>query len=231
MQADLSALFWIVATLGCYGLARVVNHRINAWWTSPLLVTCGLCLALVAGLHTGYRDYMRGGRWLLLLLGPATMAFALPIYEQRALIRRYWPTLLLGVACGCLLALGGAWLVSGWLGLPQALRLSLLPRSFTTPFAMAFAADVGGSPDLAAVCVIATGILGASLGSLLLHVLPLHTAFARGAMLGMGAHGAGVAKAREIGAEEEAVAGLVMILAGVTCALLGPLISLLEAAA
>ena len=79
---------------------------------------------------------MRGGHWLLLLLGPATEAFALPIYEQRALIRRAWPTLLVGVTCGCLLALGGGWLLSGWLGLPHALRLSLLPRSFTTPFAM-----------------------------------------------------------------------------------------------
>jgi putative effector of murein hydrolase len=108
------------------------------------------------------------------------------------------------------------------------MRLSLLPRSFTTPFAMAFASEVGGSPDLAAVCVIATGVIGASLGSVLLSVLPLRSSFARGAMLGMGAHGAGVAKAREIGAEEEAVAGLVMILAGVGCALLGPLLSLLQ---
>jgi putative effector of murein hydrolase len=228
MPADLSALFWIVATLGCYALAKGLNRLYPAWWTAPLLLTCALCLVLALCLHTGYGEYMRGGRFLLMLLGPATVAFALPIYEQRQLIRRYWSTLLLGVFFGCVLALGGVWLVSGWLDLPQVLRLSLLPRSFTTPFAMAFAKDVGGSPDLAAVCVIATGVIGASLGSLLLQVLPLHTSFARGAMLGMGAHGAGVAKAREIGAEEEAVAGLVMILAGVSCALLGPLISLLE---
>ena len=76
--------------------------------------------------------------------------------------------------------------------------------------------------------VIATGILGASLGGMLLKVLPLRTALARGAMLGMGAHGAGVARALEAGEEEGAVAGLVMILAGVTCALIGPAISLLE---
>lgn len=228
MRADLTALFWIVATLGCYALARLCNRRLRAWWTSPLLLTCVLCLGLALGLHTGYGEYMRGGRFLLALLGPATVAFALPIYEQRDLIRRTWPTLLVGVAFGCGLALSGVWLLSGWLELPRELRLSLLPRSFTTPFAMAFARDVGGSPDLAAVCVIATGVIGASLGSVLLQVLPLRTSFARGAMLGMGAHGAGVAKAREIGAEEEAVAGLVMILAGVSCALLGPLVALLQ---
>jgi len=228
MSDSHTAVFWLVATLAAYVLSRVANHYVRTWWTSPLLLSCVLCLGLTVLLHAGYREYMRGGQWLLLLLGPATVAFALPIYEHRLLLRRHWPTLIVGVGFGCLLAFGGAWLLSGILGLPEGMRLSVLPRSFTTPFAMAFAADVGGAPDLAAVCVIVTGVLGASLGGMLLKILPLRSALARGAMLGMGAHGAGVARAREIGDEEGAVAGLVMILAGVTCALVGPAISLLE---
>ncbi|BAH74258.1 LrgB family protein [Solidesulfovibrio magneticus] len=228
MSANHSALFWLAATLAAYVVSRVARHYVRAWWTSPLLLTCVLCLGLTIVLHAGYSEYMRGGQWLLLLLGPATVAFAVPIYEHRALIKRHWPTLAVGVAVGCGLAFGGGWLLSGLLGLSQEMRLSLLPRSFTTPFAMDFAREVGGAPDLAAVCVIATGILGASLGGMLLKVLPLRTALARGAMLGMGAHGAGVARALEAGEEEGAIAGLVMILAGVTCALIGPAISLLE---
>ena len=229
MSVNHSALFWLAATLAAYVVSRVARHYVRAWWTSPLLLTCVLCLGLTIGLHAGYSEYMRGGQWLLLLLGPATVAFAVPIYEHRALIKRHWPTLAVGVTVGCGLAFGGAWLLSGLFGLSQEMRLSLLPRSVTTPFAMAFAREVGGAPDLAAVCVIATGILGASLGGMLLKVLPLRTALARGAMLGMGAHGAGVAKAREIGEEEGAVAGLVMVLAGVTCALVGPAVALLGA--
>ncbi len=227
MHVDMIAFFWITATCFCYLFARVVHGRVGAWWTSPLLVACAFCLILALSLHTSYRDYMQGGKWLLMLLGPATVAFALPIYEQRALLRKHWSTLLFGVAFGCILAIGGTWLMSGWLGLSHGLRLSMLPRSFTTPFAMAFAKDVGGSPDLAAVCVIATGVLGASLGGILLRILPLQSSFARGVMFGMGAHGAGVAKAREFGKEEEAVAGLVMVLAGVTCALLGLAVTLI----
>ena len=228
MSVEHPGLFWFTATLAAYVVSRIVHHYTKSFLTSPLLLTCVPCLALTVGLHTSYREYMRGGQWLLLLLGPATVAFALPIYEHRAILRRHWPTLVLGVGFGCALAFGGAWLLSGLLDLPRDVRLSVLPRSFTTPFAMAFAKDVGGAPDLAAVCVIATGILGASLGGMLLKVLPLRCALARGAMLGMGAHGAGVARARELGDEEGAVAGLVMILAGVTCALLGPAVALFE---
>ena len=220
MFASYTTLFWLAATLAAYVLSRIAHHYLRAWWTSPLLLTCVLCLSLTVVLHTGYREYMRGGQWLLL--------FAVPIYEHRALIRRHWPTLAVGVGFGCLLAFGGSWLLSGLLGLPAGMRLSVLPRSITTPFAMDFAKQVGGAPDLAAVCVIATGVLGASLGGMLLKVLPLRSALARGAMLGMGAHGAGVARALEEGEEEGAIAGLVMILAGVTCALLGPAIALLE---
>ncbi|WP_419784877.1 LrgB family protein [Pseudodesulfovibrio sp.] len=228
MSTNVSALFWIAATCALFYLSRVTHRRMGAWWSSPLLMTGVTCVGLVLILHASYGDYMRGGHWLLMLLGPATVAFALPIYEHRALMRRHWPTLIFGLLCGSLLAFGGTWLVSGWLGLSDGLRLSILPRSFTTPFAMAFATDVGGSPDLAAVCVILTGVLGASIGGFLLRVLPLRSSFARGMMFGMGAHGAGVARAREVGAEEEAVAGLVMVLAGVTCSLLGLALSFLR---
>ncbi|UJX42890.1 LrgB family protein [Desulfovibrio sp. JY] len=227
MFAEHPAIFWFTATLAAYVLSRIAYHYVKAWWTSPLLLACVLCLGLTVVLHVSYREYMRGGQWLLMLLGPTTVAFALPIYEQRALLRRHWPPLAMGVFFGCLLAFGGSWLLSGLLGLPEGMRLSVLPRSVTTPFAMAFAKEVGGAPDLAAVCVIVTGVLGASFGGMILKILPLRSALARGAMLGMGAHGAGVARAREIGDEEGAVAGLVMILAGVTCALIGPAVAML----
>ena len=58
MPADASALFWIVATLACYALAKLCNRRFRTWWTSPLLLTCVLCLALALCLHAGYGEYM-----------------------------------------------------------------------------------------------------------------------------------------------------------------------------
>jgi predicted murein hydrolase (TIGR00659 family) len=210
-----AAFIWSIATVALYAFARCLYRRWPFWWTSPLAMTPVLLLALVLSLHVSYREYIRGTHWLVTLMGPATVAFAAPIYEQRILIRRHWPILLAGVAVGSLAAIGSGWMLASAFGLSDILRVSLLPRSMTTPFAMAVSQDIGGAPDLTAVFVATTGVFGAVIGELILHCLPLRSALARGALFGMGAHGAGVAKARELGPEEGAIAGLVMVMAGV----------------
>ena len=169
---------------------------------------------------------MSGTHWLLAMLGPATVAFAIPIYEQRAVIRRHWPVLLAGVIAGSTIAVAAAWGMAEALGVPEAVGRSLMPRSTTTPFAMAVSGEIGGMPELTAVFVILTGIAGGLIGDAMLHWLPLRSALARGALFGMGAHGVGVAKASQIGREEGSIAGLVMILAGLLNLVAAPVIML-----
>jgi putative effector of murein hydrolase len=144
-----------------------------------------------------------------LLLGPATVAFGIPIYGQRALIRRHWPVLLIGMAAGTLASLASSWGLATLVGLDGTLRLSLLPRSISTPFAMEVSGDIGGVPDLTAVFVVMTGVAGAVIGDL----------------FGLGAHGAGTARAHQIGETEGAVSGLVMVLVGVLNVLAAPLVA------
>jgi putative effector of murein hydrolase len=147
------------------------------------------------------------------LLGPATVAFAVPIYEQRKLIVRHWPALVIGIAVGSVTAIVTAWGLASALGVDDKLRLTLLPRSVSTPFAMAVSGQIGGIPDLTAVFVILTGVLGAAIGEVLLYSLPLRSALARGAAFGMAAHAVGSNKAHQINSEEGAIASLVMVLA------------------
>ncbi len=208
------ALAWSVATIALYAGAKRVHRRWPRWWLMPLLVTPVLLGALLLGLHASYRDYIDGTGWLALLLGPATVAFALPIYEQRALIRRHWPVLLVGMLVGSFTAIATSWGLATLVGIDGAMRLSLLPRSISTPFALAVSGDIGGVPDLTAIFVIITGVAGAVLGDLILARLPIASAMARGALFGIGAHGAGTARASQIGETEGAVAGLVMVLVG-----------------
>lgn len=220
-----SALFWSTATIALYLLAKAVHRRLRRFWSTPLLTAPLLLILLATWLHAGYRDYSQGTHWLVALLGPVTVAFAVPIYEQRALIRRHWPVLVIGVVVGSVSAMTSAWLLADALGLGDQLRLSLLPRSISTPFAMEVSGDIGGVPDLTAVFVVFTGVLGAAIGELMLNVLPLRSTLARGALFGMGAHGAGVARAHELGSEEGSIAGLIMVLVGLFNVLLAPLLA------
>lgn len=219
------ALFWSVLTVVFYLVSKRLYRLWPRWWLMPLAVTPALLIIVVLSLHESYRDYIRGTGWLVSLLGPATVAFAVPIYEQRALIRRHWPVLAAGMVAGSATAMLSGWALATLLGLDGSLRLSLLPRSISTPFAMTVSGDIGGIPDLTAVFVVLTGVLGAVLGEFMLAWLPLRSTLARGALFGLGAHGAGTAKAHEIGREEGSVAGLVMVLVGLLNVLLAPLLA------
>jgi predicted murein hydrolase (TIGR00659 family) len=218
----LSALFWLATTITAYLATRTFYRRTGYWWASPLLLAPILLLALALLLRVDYTTYFAGPRWLVTMLGPTTVAFAIPIYRQRDLIRRHWKTLAVGTVTGSSVAIVSAFLLAHWLALSPELTLSLLPRSVTTPFAMDISARIGGRPELTAVFVIITGLSGATFGPMLFRVLPLRSAMSRGALLGMAAHGTGVAKAREIGDEEAAIAGLTMVLAGVLNVLVAP---------
>ena len=227
MPVDPRSLFWAVATIGLYLLSRAVHRRHPRWWTAPLLLTLAMCFTLAAALHASYGEYLGGTRWLLAMLGPATVAFALPIYRHLLMRLRHWPVMLAGVGTGAAIAFASSWALARLFGLSADLQLSLLPRSVTTPFALEFVHMVGGIPELTAASVVITGLLGAFLGEVLLVSLPIRSAMARGTLFGMGAHAIGTAKARQVGAIEGSVAGLTMVLAGLLSVLVAPLLALL----
>ncbi len=216
-------LFWSAVTIGLYGLAKRLYGIWPRWWLTPLAVAPILIAAVILALRGSYQDYIHGTKWLVLLLGPATVAFGIPIYEQRDLIRRHWLVLLIGMAAGSLTSLVSSWGLATLVGLDGTLRLSLLPRSISTPFAMEVSGDIGGVPGLTAVFVVVTGVVGAVIGDLILARLPIVSSLARGALFGLGAHGAGTARAHQIGETEGAVSGLVMVLVGVLNVLAAPL--------
>jgi predicted murein hydrolase (TIGR00659 family) len=220
----LQAAGWSLATILFYLLSKRLHRRWPRWWLMPLAVAPALLMLAAIILHESYRDYIRGTHWLVALLGPATVAFAVPIYEQRGLIRRRWPLLMIGMVMGSLTAIASSWALAYVLGVDGPLRLSLLPRSISTPFAMEVSGEIGGIPDLTAVFVVLTGVVGAALGDVVLARLPLRSRIAKGALFGIGAHGAGTARAHQIGREEGAVAGLVMVLVGLMNVAVAPVI-------
>ena len=175
MSLDKQALFWLAATVGGYLLSRQLYRRVKWYWLSPIVFVPVLLYALAIPTHTRYADYARDTNWLVALLGPATVAFAIPIWQQRELLMRHWPALLAGMFAGTAVAIGSSWALAQALALDGQVTLSLLPRSITTPFAMEMSHDLGGVPELTAAFVMITGVFGAVIGGTLLRVLRLRT--------------------------------------------------------
>ncbi|MDR2305944.1 MAG: LrgB family protein [Paucimonas sp.] len=227
MSLEPMPLFWLALTLVAYLGSRWLYRRSGRYLLSPLILVPALLLAVAVPLHTAYAEYARDTHWLMGVLGPVTVAFAVPIWQQRAMLARHWPALLVGMLAGSVASIGSSWALAHLLALDESVSLSLLPRSITTPFAMPVAEGLGGVPELTAVFVMFTGVLGAMFGGILLRWLPLRTPLARGALFGVGAHGAGVSRAQEVGREEGSVAGLVMVLTGLLNLLAAPLLVML----
>jgi predicted murein hydrolase (TIGR00659 family) len=223
-------LAWSGLTLGLYWLSLWLHQRRRVWWTGPAITAPVLLIGLALVFHISYRQYFSGAGWLVTLFAPATVAFAIPIYEQRRIIRRHWPLLVTGAVAGSITAIVSSWALARGLGLDDELRLSLLPRSISTPFALPVSGTIGGTPSLTAVFVLVTGIFGAAIGESLLSWLPLRSVLARGALFGMGAHAFGTARAQQISEEIGAVSGLVMVFVGVLNVLAAPLLAWLARA-
>jgi predicted murein hydrolase (TIGR00659 family) len=216
-----------VLTVALYFASKALYARFKSPWLTPLLAVPAVLATIVVLAHIPYPVYFQDTRWLMWLLGPATVAFAVPIYEYCELLKRHWISLTVGVTVGIVVGVGGSLMLAKLLHLSPELQRSLMTRSVSTPFALAVSDRIHAPKDLTALFVIATGVCGMLFGELVLGLVPLRTRLARGALFGAAAHGVGTAKARELGSEEGVVASLTMMIAGVVMVLLAPMLGLL----
>ncbi|MGL4602903.1 MAG: LrgB family protein [Iodobacter sp.] len=224
-SAPVLAAICFLLTIAAYVSAKMLYARHRRWWLAPLVLTPVLLVAFMLLTHTPYGVYYADTRWLLWLLGPATVAFAIPLYEYRALMVKHWLSLSAGVIAGCVTALLSCVLLAKLFHLSPELTRSLLPRSISTPFALAVSDVWGGSHELTALFVVITGIMGMLFGEFMLMILPLRSRLARGALFGAAAHAVGTAKARELGNEEGVVACITMMVSGVVMVLIAPVLT------
>ncbi len=199
-------------------------HELSGY--NPLVNPVGISIALLGTLlwatGTPYGTYFEGAQFVHFLLGPATVALAVPLFEQLGRLRRLWLPLLGGLLTGTVAATASAVLLAHALGASRATLASLAPKSVTTPVAMGIAEKLGGLPSLTAILVVCTGIVGAATARGLFQVLRIHNPVVRGFALGTAAHGIGTARAFQVSAEMGAFAGLAMGLTALFSALTLP---------
>lgn len=224
ISSSLLSVLCLLLTLAFYYGSKLLYRRKRSIFLMPLLLAPLLLVLVVMGFHIPYQDYMAESHWLLWMLGPATVAFAIPVYDNRYLIQRHWLSLSVGVMVSVVVAVGSTVLLARWLELPELLQRSLAMRSITTPFAVEATKSIGGQSDLTALFVVLTGVIGMAVGEVVLTVLSIRSRLGKGASLGASAHGAGTAKAYQIGNSEGVVSSVVMMIAGMVTVLIAPLI-------
>lgn len=218
-------LLWLTATLVVYQLAYVLWRRARMTpLLNPVLVSISVLAAVLELTGVDYRHFFDGAQFIHFLLGPATVALAVPLYRQWARLRQSWIAVVAGLLCGsataALSAMGLAWA----LGATRETVLSLLPKSATTPIAIAVAEAAGGLPTLTAVAVILTGLVGAAFGVTVLQWVRVRHDVAIGVALGTASHGMGTARSLAISETAGGFSGLAMGLNGLVTALLAPLL-------
>ncbi|WP_313683170.1 LrgB family protein [Pantoea sp.] len=218
------SLICVVLTLLVYYLNKRLYRRWRTLLLMPLVMTPLVLVVLLLVTHVSWKDYIAESHWLLWLLGPATLAFAVPVYENQEIIKRHWLSLSLGVATATLVSVCSSVWLARLLTLPESIQRSLAVRSITTPFALAAAKPIGGQPDLVALFVVITGVFGMAVGDFLFLRIAIKQGVAKGAGFGAASHGAGTARAYQIGQQEGVVSSLVMMLSGVVTVILAPLL-------
>jgi len=220
MLAVISFMVTIISYLG----AKFLYGKNKSVVLSPMVICPLVIISLILSFHVSYDVYYAGTQWITEMLQPAMVAFAVPLYKYRGLLKKYGLEIGIGVFGGSVIAVLSSVMYGKWLHLTPQLLDSLAPRSVTTPIAMDISQTIGGLPTMTASFVIITGIIGFIAGPFILKWFPIHHQVSKGMLLGMGAHGIGTARAYEIGSIEGAIASLTMIFAGLITVMVAPML-------
>ena len=223
-----TTLFCIVLTVAAYAMSRYIGARVPTPFTTPVFFSTALivgCL-LMAGFSAS--DYDAAKYILTLLLGPATVALAVPLYKNASALKRDLLPAALGIVAGIVATVLCAVVLAQWLELPDELVRAGSVKSVTVAVAVQMSQAILADPALIAGLVIAAGMFGAMLGPWILNRGRVTDPLARGLAMGTIAHGQGAAQAALEGELQGAVAGVAM---GVTAILSAALVPALLAIA
>ena len=222
LQAE--PLFWLTLTIGSYLIADFIYRKSNLFpLLNPVAISVLLVSLILIFFNIQYERYFEGAKFIHFLLGPATVALAVPIYKKWDLIVSNSKAIIISLLIGSIFAILITYLLSLYFELPKELILSLLPRSVTAPIAMGISEIIGGIPSLTAIITLITGVIGASLGIFVFDLMKLKNMDARGFSLGLASHGIGTARAMSKNKNAGVFAAVGMGLSGLVTSILVPL--------
>lgn len=221
----MSEIWWsLPLSLIVFFAARRLAARLKMPLLNPLLVSMAVIIPLLLITGVSYERYFSGSKILNELLQPAVVALAFPLYEQLHQIRARWKSIITVCFIGSLVAMFSGSALALLLGASPEIAASVLPKSVTTPIAMAVGGSLGGIPAISAVCVIFVGVLGAVFGHPLLNRMGIRNKGARGLAIGTASHALGTARCIELDYQEGAFSSLALVICGIITSLLAPFV-------
>ncbi|NGQ90617.1 LrgB family protein [Rhodobacter sp. HX-7-19] len=218
-------LLWLTVTLAAYAVADWLSQRAGRHpVANPVLISVLLVGGLLVASGTEYATYFDGAQFIHFLLGPATVALALPLWEHRALVMRSAVPMLAALVAGSVVAAASAVAVVWAFGAPEGVLVAIAPKSVTAGVAMSITEAQGGDPALTAVLVILTGMIGALVVTPLMNGLGIRDYRARGFAVGLASHGIGTARAFQVDPVAGTFAGIAIGLNAVMTALIVPVL-------
>lgn len=217
-------VFGITLTLLAYIIGASIHNRTKSHIANPILISCIFIIGLLVPAGIPYESYSQGAKYVSFLLGPATVALAVPMYRNFKLISKNKVAILAGILCGSVTGVISASLIAAALGADKVIAISLSPKSVTSPIAMEVSRILGGYPSLTAALVIVTGVIGAMIGPELLKFTGVKNKIAIGVAVGTASHALGTTRAIEEGEEIGAMSSLAIGIAGIITSLAAPII-------
>jgi len=217
--------FWLTLTIATYLVGDWVFHKAKGMpLLHPVFTSVAILISLLKLTGISYAEYFESARFIHLLLGPATVALAVPLYANLSRVKQMLGPLCIALFVGGLTAIVSVIVLGKAFGLSSDVLTSFAPKSVTTPIAMAIADRLGGNASLAAAAVITTGVTGCMLVDWVMKPLGIRDPAVIGFALGLAAHGTGTARAFQLSNIAGALAGLGMGLNGVLTSLILPLL-------
>ena len=238
-ESDLSTIWVYLSASPLLGLTMtmlvyVLAYRLYVFANStpllnPVITTIAVLITVLMLTDTSYEAYFEGGQFVHFLLGPATVALAVPLYQQFSKLKKVWLPVTIALVSGVTIAALSSVFIARLFGASLQTQLSLAPKSVTAPVAMGISEKIGGLPSLTAVLVVVTGIVGALFGTKILALLGIRDDSIKGIAMGVTAHGIGTARSFQVSPEMGAFSGLAMALSAFATAVILPwLIDLLS---
>jgi predicted murein hydrolase (TIGR00659 family) len=218
-------LLWLTVTLLVYAAADAVSlatHRNPL--ANPVLHSVWVIGAILLLTGTPYPKYFDGAQFVHFLLGPATVALAVPLYENRKTVLSAVLPMLVALVAGSITAIVSIVLLAEAVGLPRGVVLSLAPKSVTAGVAMGVSESMGANPSITAIAVVLTGIMGAIIVTPLMNRMHITDFRARGFAVGLTSHGIGTARAFQVDTVAGVFAGVAMSLNALLTSLVVPVL-------